>query len=88
MDDEDLYGAANTFDGQYSEQVPAKQYYAEIKVQTSRWQFTTPDAGDDRVDSDFATSGENQYYRTARAAPLTVPDGGSVQVDVGVAASS
>ncbi|QYN19699.1 DUF11 domain-containing protein [Amycolatopsis sp. DSM 110486] len=84
--DDDLYGGANTFDGQYSEQVPAKEYYAEVEVQTSRWLFTTPDAGDDRVDSDFTPNGENQYFQTARTEPFTVTDGGTVQVDRGVVA--
>jgi uncharacterized repeat protein (TIGR01451 family) len=86
IDDQDQYGAANTFNGVYSETVVAKTYYAEVQVRTNQWQFTKPNAGDDSTDSDFTQTSENTYYRTARTEPFVVDANGSVTVDVGLVA--
>ena len=86
IDDQDQYGASNTFDGVYSASVVAKTYYAEVQVRTSQWEFTKPNAGDDSIDSDFTQTSENSYYRTARTEPFVVDANGSVTVDVGLVA--
>ena len=86
IDDQDQYGASNTFNGVYSDTVVAKNYYAQVQVRTSQWQFTKPNAGDGGIGSDFTQTSEDSYYRTARTEPFVVDANGSVTLYVGVVA--
>ncbi len=84
IDDEDQYGYANTHNGTYDFQVPAKKYRAEAHVWPSDWKFTTPNVGDDATDSDFTDVGVVGWYRAAYTDEFVVQPDGTITVDVGV----
>lgn len=86
IDDEDDYGSANTHNGTFSYQVPAKRYRAEVRVWPDEWTYTTPNVGDDTTDSDFTEITENGWYRTAVTDSFTVAPDGTITVDVGLIA--
>jgi hypothetical protein len=88
VDDEDLYGASNTFDGTFRFTVPAKKYYAEVTVPKSQWRFTQANVGDDATDSDISPYQETTNNRYGRSAEFTVSANGTTTVDVGLVAVS
>jgi len=88
LDDDDLYGYANTSEGSYWVQAPAKRYYADVQVWLADWRLTTPNAGtDDTVDSDVTATHSSGGYQHGRTAEFVVTADGETSIDVGVVAA-